>query len=301
MHKNYSSRFITAQEVSDGLKAQGYAHTEPVYQLQAGGTVRIPAIGKAANNDGVKVTIFDDGLGAYFTDYVSGNAGPIWPENQPVLTRAEVAERYQQAEERKKNVQAQREVEQANAAIVAHERWGNAGKVGEHDYIKEKQLKSLYNARICTTGSLLIPMSLAGRGLVNLQTILPDGNKRFLRGGKVKGCFSVVGNLSGAKIVMIAEGWATACSLFEEYETPVVVAFNAGNLMAVAQLMRSKFEDIVIAADDDRLNPVNTGRLKAIEAAQATGATLLFPELCKGCACTDFNDVARCSRSQRNG
>ena len=141
-------------------------------------------------------------------------------------------------------------------------------------------------------------MWVSGVGLVNLQRIAPDGTKRFMAGARVKGAYSVIGSLNDAERVIICEGWATGASLFELHGLPVVVAFNAGNLMPVCQALRSRFENlaVVVAGDDDRQNRVNTGRQKAIEAAEAIGATLLFPGLCQCCKCTDWNDHAACSR-----
>ena len=59
----------------------------------------------------------------------------------------------------------------------------------------------------------------------------------------------------------------------------VAVAFNAGNLEAVAVALRSKYPalKIIIAADDDHQTPGNPGMTKATAAVHATGGTLAVP------------------------
>ena len=54
---------------------------------------------------------------------------------------------------------------------------------------------------------------------------------------------------------------------------------NAGNLAAVAETLRERYDalDLVIAGDDDRLTPGNPGRTAANAAALAVGALVLFP------------------------
>jgi len=86
---------------------------------------------------------------------------------------------------------------------------------------------------------------------------------------------------------------------------PAIVAFNAGNLLPVAQTYRVLDPDrpIYIAGDDDRQRAadldaqgrptVNVGRLKADEAAAAIGAQAVFPAFPPGGTGTDWNDLAQ--------
>jgi putative DNA primase/helicase len=74
----------------------------------------------------------------------------------------------------------------------------------------------------------------------------------------------------------------------------VAVAFNAGNLLPVAQALRKKYQDtdIVICADDDRRTDGNLGVTKAREAAAAIHAQLAIPGFPSEAGGTDFNDLA---------
>ena len=94
----------------------------------------------------------------------------------------------------------------------------------------------------------------ASGALASLQFI-PDseGIKYFLPGGQMGGGFHVLGKLDQAPIIGIAEGLATAQSVVETTGWPVVVAFSAGNLVAVAATIRVRQPQaaIVLAGDDD--------------------------------------------------
>jgi putative DNA primase/helicase len=79
---------------------------------------------------------------------------------------------------------------------------------------------------------------------------------------------------------------------------PAIAAFDSGNLLAVATAIRERHRDkqIIIAGDDDHRLDNNPGRSKALEAAAAVNAVLVFPDLSaeqRGQGMTDFNDLAR--------
>jgi putative DNA primase/helicase len=123
-------------------------------------------------------------------------------------------------------------------------------------------------------GLLVIPLRDSDGNLHSLQFIDSDGNKRFLSGGRKKGCYFALG--SPVASLCIAEGYATAATIHESTGLPVAVAFDAGNLMAVAQALRMKFPKIKITlcADNDAATPGNPGLTKAQEAAIAIGGYL---------------------------
>ena len=57
----------------------------------------------------------------------------------------------------------------------------------------------------------------------------------FMPNGRVEGGHFVIGDVQQPGPVLIAEGYATAATLHELTGMPAIVAFNAGNLMPVAQ------------------------------------------------------------------
>lgn len=121
---------------------------------------------------------------------------------------------------------------------------------------------------------LAIPLADEFGEIVNLQLIAPDGTKKYLTGGKKQGCFAIIGELTD--VILVAEGFATAATLFEQTGKMTVIAFDAGNLLVVATVIKRKYPqtDIIIAGDNDASG---IGQAKANEAAVAVGGKLLIP------------------------
>ena len=96
-------------------------------------------------------------------------------------------------------------------------------------------------------------------------------------------------------IIYIAEGYATAASIFEATEQCAVVAFSANNLPAVAETIKWEYPnaEIIICADNDVYNgDKNIGLDKATEAAMIINAKLVIPKF-KDLSSEpkDFNDL----------
>jgi putative DNA primase/helicase len=198
--------------------------------------------------------------------------------------------------QRIKAMQVQRETEQVerhhSAATDAAQRWQVATTCAQHDYLITKGVQG-YGVRMDGAGALIVPMRDTAGTLYSLQTITPDGDKRFLSGGKVKGCYHSIGKPAG--VLVVCEGYATGASIHECTGQAVAVAFNAGNLDAVAVALRSKYPalKIIIAADDDHLTAGNPGMTKARAAAQAVSGLLALPAFGadRPDKATDFNDL----------
>lgn len=163
--------------------------------------------------------------------------------------------------------------------------------------------------------ALVVPVCADGGSLVGLQFIKPDGGKRFLTGTPKSGSYHhITGSMER---VLICEGYATGASLHEATGFAVAVAFDAGNLLKVAQALRERLPDtvLVLCADDDHQNPANPGMTKARAAALAVGGLLAAPTFPFGAVGTDFNDMhaangieavraaveAACSPDQQHG
>lgn len=183
--------------------------------------------------------------------------------------KVEAMRRDREAEEAKRKAEAQ-----AKAAAI----WQKAEPAPEnHPYLARKGIQP-HGARL-HKGALVIPMR-AGGELHSLQFIGADGDKRFLTGGRVAGCYFSIGNPMGAAALCIAEGFATGASIHQATGYPVAVAFNAGNLGPVAKAMREKFPDLplILCADDDSRTEGNPGLTKASEAARLVGGLLAIPD-----------------------
>jgi len=164
--------------------------------------------------------------------------------------------------------------------------WKSSPPVSDsHLYLVKKCVKN-HGLRL-HKGLLVIPLRDNDENLHSLQFIDGEGNKRFLSGGRKKGCYFFIG--IPVESLCIAEGYATAASIYESTGIPVAVAFDAGNLMPVAQALRTKFPEIKITlcADNDTATPGNPGLTKAREAAAHIGAYLAVPS-----SAGDFNDLS---------
>jgi putative DNA primase/helicase len=180
--------------------------------------------------------------------------------------------------------EAEKTAKHAKAAKTALTIWSKSAPATNHPYLIKKRIKP-YLSRIYKE-SLVIPVFSAKGELVNLQFIQGDGSKRFLSGGRKAGCFCSIGEESEAKIstILVAEGFATAASLHEVTGYRTIVAFDAGNLTAVAKTIKALASgaSIIICADNDT-NGV--GEQKAREAALAINGKYIIPPMSG-----DFND-----------
>lgn len=181
--------------------------------------------------------------------------------------------------------------ERAQAAAQAERDWRAAMPTGTHPYLSTKNI-NLNGARILAA-KLIVPVRIGG-ALTSLQTIAPDGEKRFLPGGAVAGGYFAIGKPAG--VLCIAEGFATGATIHEATGHSVAVAFNAGNLEPVARALRNKYPDaqIIVCADDDAATPGNPGLTKAKAATLAVNGLLAFPDFGadRPIKATDFNDLA---------
>lgn len=165
------------------------------------------------------------------------------------------------------------------AALEAEKIWNEASEIGLPSYLATKRIKSLYGCR--TKGDqLIIPVRDERGKLWSIQTIYKHGSsykKIFLPGSTYSGCYFQFGEITDIiDAIFIAEGFATAASLYDLQGRPVLCSFSAHNLKHVAKSVRSRYPNIavVIAADVD---PVGLDYGK--KAARAVSGTLLPPPI----------------------
>lgn len=125
--------------------------------------------------------------------------------------------------------------------------------------------------------SLVIPARDTHGKLHTLQFIGRDGDKRFLTGGRIQACYFAIGR--PVDTLLLAEGYATADTLYESTGHATACAFNAGNLAHVARALRAKFPGlrIIVCADSDAQTRGNPGLTKAWEAARAVRGWVAAP------------------------
>jgi putative DNA primase/helicase len=279
------------RQFADAIRSAGIA--PPAEIVPDGKLRRFAATGKRGDDAGWYV-LHGDGIPAgSFGDW-RGGTSETW--------RADIGRRLTADEEaahraRIEAIRRVREAEDAKRKAEARERaaalWHAATPApDDHPYLAAKGVRA-HGIRV-HDGSLIIPMR-DGTVIHSLQFIDREGEKRFLTGGRVQGCYFPIGKPSGA--ICIAEGFATGASVHEATGHAVAIAFNAGNLLPVAQAMRQKFPDarLIVCADDDQRSAGNPGIAKATEAARAVGGLVAVPNFGadRPEGATDFNDLHR--------
>ena len=252
---------------------------------------KFPGFQKNGKNKAAYCFMFDDMRGGVFGDFSSGMETTWQAANSKPYTAAERESHRagiaaMQAQREAEQVQRQQHASEAAAVSLA-----NTSPARSHKYLTARGIQP-HGVR-CDGVRLLIPMRDTSGAVQSLQTITPDGEKRFHSGGKVTGCYFGIGKPDG--LVIVCEGFATGASIRESTGHGVAVAFNAGNLQPVAVALHSKYPGlkIIIAADDDHLTTGNPGMTKARAAAEAVGGFLAVPSFSAGRPdkATDFNDL----------
>jgi phage/plasmid primase-like uncharacterized protein len=154
--------------------------------------------------------------------------------------------------------------------------------------------------QVSIKGRLIVPLRDIGGKIWNLQMIDSRGGKMFLSGRK-QGLFTTIGASSPeSEPVVVAEGYATAATLRSVTGLRSVVAFDAGNILPVAEAIRRLQPErpIIIAGDNDHQAPLrekplpNVGVEKAAAAAAAVGGIAVIPPFDPTDKGTDWNDHA---------
>lgn len=206
-----------------------------------------------------------------------------------------------------------REAGRLHAEQTALAQWREALRTGRSEYAQRKGIERPESCRFTPGGWLLVPAIRYDlpreQSLKGLQVVRSDGVKRFTSGMAKAGAACRLGLAEVGDAVMLCEGWATGMSLrmATDRRVAVYVAFDAGNLPRVAEIVRAAHPDspIVLCADDDWKTldaggrPLNPGRVQAAlarDALQAAGARTLmavpvFKPGARDEGATDFNDL----------
>ena len=214
--------------------------------------------------------------------------------------------RQEDAKRRAAEVAANAARRAANRAAGLFKRMPEKGRSA---YLERKQIVGIRVRYAPRTGALLIPMTTARDQIVGLQVIYPEKqadtgrDKSYWPHGMSKeGAYHLIGpHPEPGEPVLVCEGYATGASLHMATSFAVAIAFDAGNLSAVAKAMRERFPGraLIICRDDDwktkRPNgePWNPGEEKGSNAALIVGGQVVGPIFSgeREIKWTDFNDL----------
>lgn len=221
-----------------------------------------------------------------FSDGIAAGRFGCWRAGIEQTWRAESDRQFSAAEEmalarRMAEAQALRDAErkrsQEAAADTVSAIWdGCTYASAGHPYLARKNVQP-HGARATGDGRLVVPLYDESGALCSLQYIAADGSKLYHSGGKTGGAFWVLGSIEGATKIYLAEGFATAATVYEATGVPCVVTYSASNLVPVAGFWREKMGtlfELVVVADND---VSGTGQKYADQCAAKYGARVVMP------------------------
>lgn len=224
--------------------------------------------------------VFGDGIPA-------GRFG-CWRLGVEVTFRADIGRSLSQAEIsanalRLAEAIALRDAEMArqrqSASETVEKIWAGAqAALPDHPYLSRKGI-GIHGARVTGDGRLVVPLFGSDGSISSLQYISHDGQKLYHPGGATGGKFWQIGTMDEPGTLYMAEGFATAATIYETTHRPCVVAYSASNLVPVLATLREmhgQTQDIVIVADNDKSG---TGQKYADQASAKHGARIVIPPI----------------------
>lgn len=256
--------------------------------------------------------------GYIFGDFATDLVEKIFPDRK--CNHAEIKKRQREisaALREAKRLEAERHMA---AARLAFKIWEAASSVTEADYLIRKQvpsygLRSINSEQLMSVGFdivsafsrqfantdsefIVIPLLNTDSSISSIQFINHAGKKRFLPGGRKKGCCYTIGEFKNR--ILLCEGYCTGSSIFQATNEFTVCCFDAGNLSAVAVNIKALYPsaEIIICADNDDFTEdhkgdlYNKGKEEAKKAGNAIGTYVVYPIFKdQKDEPTDFNDL----------
>lgn len=268
---------------------------EPPKHIRPGGSFT-----RWGNNSRYYAVETRDNEGWIFGDWVEGWKETAFPHREQPLTPEEKERRRRQIVVVIRKIKAEQNKRWDDVAQKALNIWENATALENHEYLHQKRIKP-YSARFtdyCAEFGgngqyIVLPLRDTKGKIWSLEYINPQGDKRFLSGGRKKGCYCSIGKPENNKII-ICEGFATGASVYEATGLAVAVAFDCGNLEPVLTALMCKYPDydIGIAADNDiKENAPNTGLETAGRLKEKYSVKVYIPSFKEKQAKCDFNDL----------
>lgn len=238
-------------------------------------------------------------LAGSYGDFRRDGEGHTWSSvEKSSMSSQQLVEFQNQIRAAKQRREEERLILQGEAAREANAIWNAGMDVRDFSYLTDKKLNG--SARISQSsteyhnGWMMLPLYNEDNQIVSLQFVSETGQKYFLSDGRIQGCYNLINGETDE--IYIAEGYATGMTVTMATGKSCAVAWNANNLMAVAENIRNKYPNsvLVIAGDNDHETKiegslVNVGFNKATMVAKTLGLNAVFP-VCEAGE-SDFNDV----------
>ena len=275
------------------MEANGVKSSEEIAsRLASGSLIRFACEGDGkARKNGWAILYLDERPAGAFGNYKMNTGTLKWKSgaDRPALSQAERESLQREWRVAKEHRESEKRSSEQQAALDAADMWRRADFVDwNHPYIEAKGIE--FNGLKQIGDNLLVPMFDHTGRLWNLQRIMPDGTKRFLRGGRIDDLFHIIGQFSPDTVdAIFVEGFSTGDTVNRATGLPVVVTFNTANMPRVARLWAEARPDLnfTVFADDDeatalgfveRGHPYKNPGIETAEAVAAEiGASVAYP------------------------
>lgn len=277
----------------DFMKAEGVIPVDTgsfIGDITSGEVIRFDCIGErpSSKNGWAKLYLDARPAGAFGNwkiginrRWSSGTANELSTDERAKLRR--------EWDARKAHRETIRSEAQMGAGRDAWHIWERSSRASSsHPYVERKRID--HRPLRQDGDALLIPMFDDDGRIWNIQRILPNGKKLFMKEARIDGLFSIIGDFKGAREAVIGEGYATLDSVHQATGLPCIVAFNTSNLPKVARIWAARRPDLslILFADDDEATAqkilAERGYYKnpGIEVAEAVaneiGARVAYPQ-----------------------
>jgi putative DNA primase/helicase len=258
--------------------------------VEADGKIRRCASELKPNKRNGWYVLNPDGRGSW-GDWTTGSGEALghWSEEKS----SSVAQSAQAIERMRQHREAERQ-SRIKAMRRARDFWCASKPIMRvHPYLENKGLSPRGCAGLRAHDGLLVVPVWHGDWIISVQTIAADGTKRFWPGAPVKAGAFVL-NRERAAVTALVEGLATGLAVYQSLpQAKVIVAFDAGNLLPVAQRIKPH-GNVVVVADNDHGTEAKRGTNPGIEKARNTadllGCGIWWPEGIEG---TDAADCVK--------
>lgn len=169
----------------------------------------------------------------------------------------------------------------------------NGGEGRTNNYLNKKKIKSVQYVRWDNKNNFYIPLIDINGHLSTYQKITNSGQKILAKGGIKKGAFFPMGDIRQASTIILAEGYATAFSLYESLKhlnIAVIMCCDANNLIDVMCEVNNKYprKNYIIGADNDKSDVGLEKAQKCLDINPNSG--IFMPKKINNQS-TDWNDV----------
>lgn len=270
--------------------------SHPAEIIADGKIHRFSVNGKRGNTSGYYIIFQDDLVAGHIGDWSTGNK-VNWHWSKTSLTETQKLTLADKWDKARKQAKVEQLAIQAETAKLAQQKAQELAEApNNHPYLVKKGIRA-HGIKIGQE-RLYIPLYNQDKQIVSFQTIDDNGNKLYAKGGQVKGCYYLIGTPTDS--LFIAEGFATAASIYEATGIATACTFDAGNMEAATENLAKLYPAgrITICADNDAHKPINKGLEVGRMIATKHGYKLAYPEftaqeLAQDKPPTDFNDLAQ--------